>query len=318
MTKSPPTWQIIAAFAAVYIIWGSTYLAIRYASETLPPFLMAGARFLLAGALLFVWTRARGAPMPKRIHWRSTFIIGALLLLCGNGFVTWAEGARHLASGIAALLVAIVPLWMVLIDWVGYKSPRPGMIVFVGLFVGLIGIALLVGPDLFSSAIDPLGVGAILLATFGWANGSLYSRRAPLPASPLQTTAMEMLCGGALLMLASGLSGEWANFDLANVSTKSWIAVAYLVIFGSSIAFTAYVWLLGVVAPARVATYAYINPVVAVFLGTLAGEEITLLTVVAAAVIVSSVVIITSYRPNKTPKPKPSTATPSILPNEAS
>ncbi len=294
---APATWLVITAFIALYLIWGSTYLGIRYAIETLPPFLMAGIRFIIAGGLLFGWMRLRGSEIPTRAHWKSAAIIGSLLLLGGNGGVTWAE--QRVPSGIAALLVSLVPLWMVLLNWLRPGGVRPGLPLIAGLVMGLVGMALLVGigDSDGGTEIDPVGIGAILIATFCWAIGSLYSQRATLPSSPLLTTGMEMLCGGVGLLLLGTVTGEWSRFDPAKVSATSIIAVIYLIIFGAIIAFTAYVWLLRVTTPARAATYAYVNPVVAVFLGwALAGEELTVRTIIAAAIIIAGVVIITIYR----------------------
>ena len=306
IAKAPARdWRLIGAFAAVYIIWGSTYLAIRFAVDTMPPFLMAGVRFLIAGGVLYAFMAARGTPAPKRIHWRSTLIIGALLLLAGNGGVVWAE--QRVPTGIASLLVAVVPLWIVLIDWLRPGGSRPGLPVMVGVLVGLVGIGLLViGGDESSQPIDLLGVGSILIATTCWAIGTFYARSAVLSASSLQTTAMEMLCGGALMLLVGTFTGEWSQLDVAKISFTSVLAVIYLIIFGSLIAYTAYTYLINHAPPARAATYAYVNPVVAVFLGwLLRGEPLTIRTVIAAAIIIGSVVIITTYNASRAHKPAP-------------
>lgn len=295
-------WRLIGAFAAVYIIWGSTYLAIRYAVDTLPPFLMAGVRFLIAGGILYAFMAARGTPAPKRIHWRSTLIIGALLLLVGNGGVVWAE--QRIPSGIASLMVAIVPLWIVLIDWLRPGGSRPALPVMAGVLIGLAGIGLLVmGGDEASQPIDVAGIISILFATICWAVGTFYARKAPLSSSSLQTTAMEMLCGGALLFTVGTLTGEWGRLNVAKISVTSLVAVAYLIVFGALVAYTAYTYLINHAPPARAATYAYVNPVVAVFLGWLfRGEPLTIRTVIAAAIIVGSVVIITTYNASRTAK----------------
>lgn len=298
----PSRLQVASAFAAVYILWGSTYLAIKFALESLPPFWMASSRFLIAGALLYVWACRRGEPKPTRIHWRSAVVVGGLLLLGGNGGVVFAE--QRVPSGLAALLVATVPLWMVMLDGAGRGWRRPPIQVLLGIGLGLAGVALLVGPGRFAGGhgVDPLGAAALLFGALCWATGSLYSRRAPLPPSPLLGTAMEMLGGGACLAVAGLLSGEWHRLDLAAASPRSLLAVAYLVIFGSLVGFTAYVWLLKVSTPPLVATYAYVNPVVAVFLGwAFAGEPVTARTLLAAAVIVGAVVLITTHRA----KPQP-------------
>lgn len=290
---SPSTWQIIAAFAAVYLIWGSTYLAILFAIETLPPFLMAGVRFLIAGGILYGWTRLRGGERPERAHWVSTAIVGAFLLLGGNGAVVWAE--LRVSSGMTALIVATVPLWMVLADWLRPGGVRPTGRVALGLLVGFAGLIYLVGPgETGADAVDGLGAAVLLLGSLLWAIGSIYARGAPRPKSPLLGTGMEMLAGGALLVVVGLAAGEATQVDLSTVSTQSIIALAYLIVFGSLIGYSAYVWLLHVTTPARVSTYAYVNPVVAVFLGwALAGEVLNARTILATVVIVGSVVIIT-------------------------
>jgi len=297
LPNTPSRLHIVAAFAAIYVIWGSTYLGIRIAIETLPPLLMAGMRFIVAGPLLYVLARRGGAPRPTGVQWRATAIVGALLLLGGNGFVTLAE--QRVSSGLAALLVATVPLWMVLLDWVFLRAIRPSSKVFVGLALGLVGIVLLIGPaDLLGDhRVDILGAGMLTLAALSWSIGSLYARRAALPDAPLLGTAMEMSAGGILLVLAAGVKGEWIQVDFASVSLRSWLALSYLTLLGSIVAFTAYTWLLRVSTPARVSTYAYVNPVVAVVLGwAVAGETLTLQMLLAAAVIVLAVVIITTGR----------------------
>ncbi len=292
----PSRARLVLAFAAVYLIWGSTYLGIRYAIETLPPFFMAGVRFLVAGGALFAIACLRGAPLPSFPQWRSTMVVGALLLLGGNGGVTWAE--QTVPSGLTALLVALVPAWVVLIDWVRPNGVRPAGPVLAGLALGLVGIGLLINPFGGSqSEINLLGAGVLGFASLSWAIGSVYSQHTAMPQSPMMATALEMLAGGVLLSLAAGLSGEWARVDLAAVSTRSILALAYLIVFGAIVAFTAYMWLLNATTPARAATYAYVNPVVAVFLGwLLAGEPLTVRTLIAAAVIVTAVMLITTYR----------------------
>jgi drug/metabolite transporter (DMT)-like permease len=286
------TARVVVAFALVYIIWGSTYLAIRFAIETMPPFLMAATRFLLAGAVLYLWMRLRGAPRPEGMHWRSAAIVGALLLVFGNGVVVWAE--EVLPSSIAALLVAMVPVWMALLSWLRPGGTRPRAVVLIGLALGFAGVGLLVFQGGGAQRpINPLGAGAVMLASLSWAAGSLYARNARMPSVPLLGTAMEMLCGGALLVVLALLKGEPAQVHLQAISLRSDLALAYLIVFGSLVAFSAYVWLLRNVPPARVSTYAYVNPVVAVFLGWwLASEPITGQTLVAAAVIVGAVALV--------------------------
>ncbi len=284
--------KVALALGTVYLIWGSTYLAIRFAIETLPPFLMAGVRYLTAGALLYGWARFRGAPRPSLLHWRSAVLVGAFLLLGGNGGVVWAE--QRVDSGLAALLVSTEPLWLVMLFWLGTGRKPLGWRVVAGLLLGFAGVVLLVRPG-SSSSIDPIGAAALVLAALSWAWGSLYGQRAPLPESPLAATGMQMLGGGALLLIASALTGEPSRFVLAEVSQRSLLALAYLVVFGAIVAFTAYVWLMRVAPPVLVSTYAFVNPVVAVFLGwALAGEPLTAGTLIAAAVILGGVVLITT------------------------
>jgi drug/metabolite transporter (DMT)-like permease len=289
--------EIALAFAAVYVIWGSTYLAIRFAIETMPPLLMAGVRFLIAGTLLYAWVRLRGTPAPRRDEWRSTTIVGGLMLLGGNGAVCWAE--QRVPSGIAALLVALVPIWMVLLEWRRRGGTRPDARTVAGLALGLGGLAVLVGPEeiLGGGHVDHMGAIVLAFGTLSWAAGSLYSRHAHLPAAPMLATAMEMLGGGVLLVVAAAARGELAQVDIAAISLRSALAVGYLVVFGSLVAFTAYIWLLRVTTPARVSTYAYVNPVVAMLLGwALAGEALAPRTLLAAAVIITAVGLITWSR----------------------
>jgi drug/metabolite transporter (DMT)-like permease len=220
--------KIILAFAAIYIIWGTTYLGIRIAVETMPPFLMAGTRFVFSGALLFAILRLRGAPMPKRLHWRSAVIIGAFLLVGGNGLVTWSE--QQVPSSTAALVVATVPLWIALFDWLVFKGERPGRRVTIGLVLGLIGIILLIGPGqiLGTAGFSLFFLLVLLLAPILWSLGSLYSRGAPLPEDTFMSTAMEMLGGGILLLLAGLLTGEAGSLDITAISMRSLAAFAYL------------------------------------------------------------------------------------------
>lgn len=301
--------QITLAFLAIYTIWGSTYLAIRIAIETLPPFLMAGIRFLIAGAALYLWTRLRGAPSPTRPNWKAATTIGGLLLLGGNGGVVWAE--QYVPSGLTAVLITTVPLWMALLEWKRYDRTRPAVPIVLGLILGFAGVVLLVGPEELagSGAINRVGATVLILASLSWAIGSLYSRKAPLPTSPLQSTAMEMLAGGLLLSAAGLVSQEWVGFHPSEASFRSLISLAYLVVFGSLVGFTSYIFLLKATTPAKVSTYAYVNPIIAVILGwAIAQEELTLRTLIAAAIIVAGVVVITTYRatvnhPTKTANP---------------
>ena len=294
--RAAPLAKVLAAFAAVYLVWGSTYLAIRVAIDTLPPLLMAGARFLLAGAALYAFMRLRGEPAPLRKHWGTTAAIGALLLLLGNGGVVLAE--RTVPSGVVALLVAMVPLWMVLLEWLRPGGVRPSLRTVVGLVVGFAGMVLLVGPSgLGGEPVDPLGAGLVLVGSLAWAAGSIYARGAALPKSALLATGMQMAWGGVWLTAAGLLAGEWRGLDPAEFTTRSLLAWGYLVVFGSLVGFTAYIWLLGATSAARVSTYAYVNPVVAVLLGWgLLGEPLSARVIAAAAVIIAAVAVITTGR----------------------
>lgn len=265
--------SLVLAFLAIYIIWGSTYFAIRVGVETVPPFLMAGARFVLAGVLLFLWARLRSPAPVRPVFWRSAVIVGGLMLCGGNGLVTWAE--RSVPSAIAAILIAGVPLFMVGLDRSFFGGPRLTPLTIAGVALGIAGITFLVAPDRTSlSSVDPMGSVALVCACLFWALGSLYSRRAPRSASPLQSTAMEMIAGGLVLMLVSAVTGELSSFDPRSVSLRSFVAWAYLVFFGSLIAFSAYMWLLRVTTASAVSTYAFVNPVVAIVIGVVFGGEV--------------------------------------------
>ncbi len=285
--------KIAVAMGLVWLIWGSTYLAIRYAVATLPPLSMSGVRFLLAGAVLYLWDRRRGAPVPAPRQWRSAAVVGFLLLLGGNGFVVWAE--KRVDSGLAALLVSTTPIFMVLLPWWFRRTPRPRPAVVVGIVVGLAGVALLVRPS-GVGGVDVAGTVMLTLASLTWSLGSLYSRSAELPESPLMATGIQMLAGGVQMLAAGALFGEMARFHGSQVSRASLAGFVYLVV-AAIVAFTAYLWLLRVASPAIVSTYSYVNPLVAVFLGwAIAGEPITGRMLVAALVIVASVALITLAR----------------------
>jgi drug/metabolite transporter (DMT)-like permease len=291
--------RLIAAFAAVYIVWGSTYLAIRFAVETLPPLLMAGARFVIAGTILLLWSRLRERGTPTSTDWRTGLVSGALLLLGGNGAVVWAE--QRVPSGVAALLVAVVPLWMVLLDWLRPGGRRPRLPVFIGLALGLVGLGLLVGPDALHGGSGALaGAGVLMVGAFSWAAGSLYTKSAPRPSSPNRGSGAQMVAGGVCLVVVGALFGELSQLDLAHVTMRSWLGFLYLVTFGSLVGFTAYLYMLAHTTAAKASTYAYVNPVVAVVLGwAVADEPITARTLAAAAVILAGVATITVARDGK-------------------
>jgi drug/metabolite transporter (DMT)-like permease len=299
MPELAPKWKIAVAMGLVYVIWGSTYLAIRFAVQTLPPLTMSGFRFLLAGGALWAWCALRGGAGGARVtpaHWRSSLVIGVLLFLCGNGFVVVAE--KRVESGLAALLVSTTPLFMVVLPWLFRGEKRPTLPVVLGIVLGLAGVGLLVRPGAAagSGGVDLWGAFLLSAASLTWAAGSLYSRKAALPVAPLLSTGLQMSVGGALMLVAGGLFGEFGQIDLPHASTRSLLAFGYLVI-AALVAFTAYLWVLRVAPPALVSTYSYVNPLVAVLLGwALAGEPLTARTAVAGLVIVSGVALITINR----------------------
>jgi len=285
------------AFAVIYVIWGSTYLAIKFAVQTIPPFWMAGVRFVIGGSILYAVVRLRGTPPPARNHWFSAAGVGALLLVCGNGALVWSE--RRVSSGLAATLLAMIPLWMVVLDCLRQNGPRLTVRLAGGLLIGLTGVAVLVGPAKLwgSSRVDVLGTAVLMFSAFCWALGSISSRGARLPSSPFLAAAMEMLAGGAILIFLGALF-EKSQFHARLISPRSVGGLVYLVAAGSLLGFTAYIWLLRVVSTTRVATYAYVNPMVAVFLGwALGGESVSARTLLAATIIVGAVVLILSHRP---------------------
>ena len=292
-----PKMKSVLAFAAIYVIWGSTYLAIRFAVETLPPFLMLATRFGVAGLLLYGWLRFRGMPRPPPNEWAGSAAVGGLLLVGGTGAVAWAE--QWIPSGLAALIVTIVPVWMVLLDWLRPDGRRPTPPVVAGLLLGFSGVALLIGPVELGGGgrMQYLGTAAVLLGTISWATGSVLGSRFPHPAAPRMAAALQMSMGGLLLLVLGSVVGEWGRLDPSGISPRSMLSLGYLIVFGSIIAFAAYVYLLKVSTPARVGSYAYVNPVVAVFLGwALADEPVTARTLAAAAIIITGVVLIVSRR----------------------
>jgi len=285
--------RLLAAFAAVYVVWGSTYLAIRIAVQTIPPLLQASARFLAAGTIMLLAGRARGLAWPKGLEWRTAAIVGVLMLTGGNGGVSWAE--TRVPSGLAALIVGAVPLFTVAIEALRPGGTRPGRATLLGLLIGFVGVGLLVNPFARDAArVDPAAAAVLLVACASWSAGGLYSRHAP-GAAPMMAAGANMLAGGIGLALLGTATGELTAFDVSRVSTGSVVALAYLVAFGSLIGFTAYLYLLHHTTPAKATTYAYVNPVVAILLGwALLDEPLTPRVLVAAAVIILAVVMITA------------------------
>jgi len=288
---------VLLAFAAVYLVWGSTYLGIHFAVETLPPFLMGGVRFLCSGLILYGWLRGTGTPAPTRLQWRNAGIAGALLLGLGNGGVNWAE--QKVPSGLTSLLIAGTPVWFALLDWLRPGGTRPTIQALIGIAVGFAGVAMLVGSrkGLAGGPVDVAGGAALMIASIAWAGGSLFSKYASRPASPLMSAAQQMILGGVVLLLIGLVLGEGARFAWSRVAARSVWALVYLTLVGSLIGFTTYAWLLRVSTPVRVSTYAYVNPVIAVFLGwAFGGETLTARMLIAAAVIILGVAIITSRK----------------------
>ena len=299
--RTPSRTAIALAFVAVYLVWGSTYLAMRIGVRTMPPFMLGSTRFFIAGLIIWLWYAAQGKTHFAKNNWGNTSISGFLLLVAGNGGVVWS--VQHIPSSLAALIVGTVPLWIVAIEWArGVR--KPSLAVMAGVLAGLLGIAVLLGPDVVASwqsttartedKAHAAGVLVVLFASLAWSVGSLLSRGTRMPQAPLLPISMQMLCGGAALLLLSGVTGEWTRFAWARVSREALVAIVYLIVFGSLLAYSAYIWLLQVVPAARVATYAFVNPVVAVLLGcALAGEPLTSRTLFSAAIIVGAVALIT-------------------------
>ena len=308
----PSTAAVALALGVVYVVWGSTYLGIAIMIETLPPLLAAGIRYATAGLLMlgalvaYARVRRSAEPIerPTRAHWRSAFIVGTLLLLGGNGGVVLAE--LYIPSGIAAVLIAMMPIWLALFDAIVTRR-RPSRLVIGGLTAGIVGVAILINPLAQLDRINPIGVGLCVLAEISWAAGSVYAQRAPLPRSAMLGTGLEMLAGGLMLVVAGTLLGEIGRTDVETFSIRSLIALAYLIVFGSIVAFSAYTWLLANVQVSTVGTYAYVNPIVAVALGAIVLKEpVTPRTLIASALIIGAVVAMVSGRPREAEEPGPS------------
>jgi len=281
--------KLALAFAAIYLVWGSTYLAIRYAVETIPPLLTAGIRHTVAGGILLVWACLRGY-RPRREHWIAGGIVGALFFLIGHGTLHWAE--QHVASGLAALLIATEPMFILVLAWASGQQ-KISRLSAMGLACGVVGVAVLTGVELNGKAASLLGMVAVLLGSLSWAGGVVISAKVKLPADALARTAVPLVCGAAMLLMAAGATGEFHQLHWSAVSRRSILGLAYLIVFGSIVAFTAYTWLLQRCPPALVATHTYANPVVAVLLGwLLASEPLTPRVVLASAAILGAILLI--------------------------
>ncbi len=288
--------KIWTALIILYIVWGSTYLGIKIAVETIPPFFHAAIRFLISGIILVIWQKMAGHELPTKNQWKSTFVIGTLLLLGGNGLVAWAE--QTIPSGIAALIVGTVPMFLVIMEAIRPNGAKPTWQTIIGLVIGFIGIFILVGPAEISGSeakLNVAGVIAVFMACVFWAWGSIYSKGADLPKSSLMTTGAEMLMGSISLLIVSLLTGELNNWNVAEVSTRSWLGVIYLITIGSIVGFGSYIWLLQNAPISLVATYAYVNPIVAVLLGYFFANEILEPRIwIATAIIIGAVIFINS------------------------
>lgn len=307
-SNTPSTLQVVIALILVYIFWGGTYLGIKLAVVTIPPFIMAGTRFLVAGIVLYFYALSKGAHKPTKENWIAGFTVSFLILLLGNGSVTWAS--KLVPSNISAIIIATVPMWLIIFNWllISKQPPAPGVI--VGVIIGLFGIGVLVFGSSSSAtgALNPIGIGVLIFAAMTWSLGSLYSKFAKLPQNTIQSIAVQMLCAAVLFYITSLFAGDWKNFDIAAITLSSLLGLLYLIFFGSIIGYSAYIWLIKNVEPAIVSTYAFVNPAVAVFAGwAILGETLSPNAMVATGIILLAVIIITlsqarQYKPIKKAK----------------
>jgi drug/metabolite transporter (DMT)-like permease len=301
----PRQFSVLAGFAALCLIWGGTYLGIRVAIETLPPFVMAGVRWALAGAVMYGWARVRGAPRPTLAEWKTASVIGLLLFLGGQGSTVWAES--RIPSGLTAVLCATMPIWVLVLGWLRPRGRAPSVRLAVGSLVGLGGVALLAAPwQTGAGSLDPVGVLVASLSPLSVAAGSMYLHEARLPRSPLVGIGSQMVCGGVLLCLMAVVTGEWGRVSAVQVSLSSGLAFLYLTVVGSLVGYSLYAWLLRVRPPSFVSTYGYINPVIALFLGwAFVDERLNLRTLLASAVILGAVILVTAAHGGEDPELPP-------------
>lgn len=307
MSTRPASWKILSAFAIIYLVWGSTYLAIRVGVLEMPPFLMAGIRFFLAGLILYAWMRLTGVPSPTRREWRDAMILGALMFLMDYACLFWAE--QRVPSGISAVVLAAIPVCITLLEILVLRTQRLTTQLALGLIVGIAGVGVLVNPfsPMGEAPLDKWGVVALIVACWGWSIGTIVTRRVALPKSKAMGSAIQMLCGGSQLLVLAVVTGEVGRFHPSRISTQAWFSLFYLITAGSILAFTAYVWLLHYESPTKVGTYAYVNPIVAVILGALlGGETVGRRTVLAGILILIGVAAITTMkaRASATPQAK--------------
>jgi drug/metabolite transporter (DMT)-like permease len=310
MTDSrPASWKILLAFGIIYIVWGSTYLAIRVGVREMPPFLMAGLRFTIAGIALCAWMRFSGIPLPTWREWRAASILGTLMFLIDYACLFWAE--QRVPSGIAAVVLAAIPVCITLLEIVFLRTQRLTVRLNLGLLVGLIGVAVLMNPkaSLGEAPLDRAGAIALLVACGGWSVGTIVSQKLILPASKAMSAGAQMFSGGVQLLILAAVAGEFSGFHVTQISGNAWFSLVYLIIAGSIVGYTAYVWLLHYESPTRVGTYAYVNPVIAVILGAaLGGEIIGRRTLLGTALVLVSVVAITTTKARATKVPTQETA----------
>jgi len=301
-TTRPPTWKVLLAFATIYFVWGSTFLAIRVGVREVPPFLLAGLRFLIAGLVLYGWLRLRGTPSPTGREWAGASFLAVLIFVLDYGLLFWAE--RTVPSGIAAVMLATIPVFMAMGEIIVLRTQKMTWRLALALLMGLGGVAVLVGrgAGMGAAVVSPVGAGALIIAALSWSVAASLSRKMPLPAEKAMSSGAQMLAGGVLLLFAAALLGEFRGFHWQGVSTGAWLALAYLTVAGSILGFTAYVWLIHHESPTKVGTYAYVNPVVAVFVGYFfGGEALGARTIAGTLLVLVSVVVITAM-PKKKPK----------------
>lgn len=294
VSSHPAKWKVLLAFGIIYFVWGSTFLAIRVGVQEVPPFLLAGMRFLLAGLALYGWLRAKGTPSPSRREWGSATLLAVLIFVLDYGLLFWAE--RKVPSGIAAVMMATIPAFMALSDILILKSQHLTGRLALSLLGGIAGVAVLVSHsgNFGDAPIDPIGATALLFSAISWSIASALTRKLPLPATKAMSSGAQMLAGGILLMITAGALGEFRGFHPQAVSAKAWLSLAYLIVAGSIVGFTAYVWLLHHESPTKVGTYAYVNPIVAVIVGYfLGGESIGPRTVLGTLLVLASILVIT-------------------------
>ena len=297
MTGRPARWKILVAFAIIYLVWGSTYLAIRVGVREMPPFLMAGIRFTAAGLMLLAWARLTGARLPNYREWRDASILGALMFLMDYACLFWAE--QRVPSGISAVILAAIPVCITLLEILVLRTQRLTVRLAAGLAVGVVGVAVLMNPvtSMGEAPLDRRGVIALIVACWGWSIGTIVTGKLTLPTSKAMSSAAQMLSGGVQLLLLAAVAGEFGGFHVSTISGAAWFSLGYLIVAGSIVAYTAYVWLLHYESPTRVGTYAYVNPIVAVIFGAaLGGETVGRRTVLGTGLILLGVVAITTAK----------------------